>query len=455
MKTASPLLFLMALFLCLGAQTLRADWLPHSVNSTGEIKPVGSVAIRVKSSDTEITWAYPACAFRTSYVLVNDSGKAVGLDIEVPASTAFFLKAEGNSTKAEPLPLDTPRVFAGKQPLPATAGFDNKKHSVWRVHVVLPTGESELSVTGTVATALVFTPCTRLLIATSGPVGKWKGRVERESVSLRFPPGLNAADFCDTQQAPCVKDGNVLRWEFRDVDPRKGPSCVRVTFVLPELMEEIARLRRIQADKPGDETATLRLAELLLNASLPLHAQEVCPPFAITRDSFNNVLCALPEETDRTLLSSAYAELKHSPVWKLTEAAQNDPETLRALSRILTKAGALASSPIGRMGDEGYALLQDVLHRNPDNADAQALNLEYFMEYHFIAPDALQNETTAAPLRHAVQEAFSRFPDNPDIAAWNRFVHSGMDLEAYTLLFRTEKAAKKPIFPLPEITTCH
>jgi hypothetical protein len=96
------------------------------------------------------------------------------------------------------------------------------------------------------------------------------------------------------------------------------------------------------------------------------------------------------------------------------------------VNEIQVRLGYKHYSEVCRFIDEGYALISETLQKNPHNADAWIVYLNYYRT--MFMKDLFSSGSTQRNGRYAklVKKACKNCPDDPRLLAWKHYLRSRM-----------------------------
>jgi hypothetical protein len=285
--------------------TALGDAAPSTYYGT-EIRPIESTSIRMQSAKVDITWNLPLCDIEARFIMFNDTDASETVEVAFPESLPYDIVGFPRPTHSAELFINGTRAESCLE-----SKHDNYGGLIEWYHtpVEFKPGETEVVVTGKLVISLAgyrsssYMRRLEYIIQTGG---LWKGPIGEEIVTIHFPDGLNPNDFCIAGPENYIISGSSIRWHFKDFEPKKSEYDIGVDFVIPEVMDQIYRLRKARLAHPEYPQIAIQLAGALLDSAATEYEREHYPIWRFTDAEYREMIARLSDPTERKLLFSHY-----------------------------------------------------------------------------------------------------------------------------------------------------
>ncbi len=405
--------------------TALGDVAPSTYYGT-EIKPIESTSIRMQSAKVDITWNLPLCDIEARFIMVNDADVSEIVDVAFPESLPCDIAGIPRPTHSAELFINGTRAESCLE-----SKHDQQPSVIQWYHapVEFKPGETEVVVTGKLPISLAgygsssYMRRLKYIIQTGG---YWKGPIGEETVTIHFPEALNPNDFCIASPKNYIITGSSIRWHFKDFEPKKSEYDIGVNFVIPEVMDQINRLRKARLAHPEDPQIAIQLAGALLDSAATVYALEHYPIWRFTDADYREMIARVSDPAERKLLFSHYKwDGSNGGYWFSDFYGECSDESLN-VNEIQVRLGYKHYSEVCRFIDEGYALISETIQKHPHDADAWIVYLNYYrtmnMNGLFSFGPIPWNDRFARLLRQACKSC----PDDPRLLAWKHYLRSRM-----------------------------
>jgi len=449
------------------AVTSQADIAPTEFTGTN-VFPLQSAEVRMAAADVRIVWGTP-CSLTAEFSMVNECGHDVELEVGFPVG-AFH-------------PYDSPRQqleaeYGVEQP-PLTEEVGDKAIGItvngaattvfrrlppekireirWRyatwyfAKIVFRPGTNIVSVTTRLNPSDVYgQPFKRRLCYCISTGARWQGTIGRETVEITFPRMTASALVRSITPSTGVAAGETVRWVFENFEPKGEEYDINIEFLAPAVATKLAEIRSAYERAPHDTDAALRYAVHLF-ALGAAKGNSGFPPETLSTDEHQHILSAIKNSGDRAVFTRHYRRAKDGYAAESTEWTPDRQKMVR----ILANAGYCSDYPEVLRVQEGRAIVERCLAREPKNAAAWKVYLTHFWRFSFAARGHWFGPSVfSKPLCDAIKRAYKNCPNDPEIRAWRQAMQKDGDPPTYSPDFRIKPAAfqneLEEVFSVPD-----
>jgi hypothetical protein len=281
----------------------------------------------------------------------------------------------------------------------------------------LRAGENEVHVkTRLSPSGLYNQPYKRSLDYCISTGGRWKGPIGKESVEIVFP-GRSPSSFVTRIKPDTGKIyDESIQWTFLDFEPQSDEYDIELEFFHPAVAAILSKLKAAYEHEPGSSSAALRYAVHLFSLGWA-KGNSGFPPQDLTEEEFQSVLRNISDERDRRSFTQFYIKQNNGSY----KAATNEWTPARGrMVQILADADFSEHYPEYSQVEEARKIVEDLLKREPKNADVWMVYLTHFWRFSFAARGHWFGQTVfSKPLRKAIDSAFHYCPQDQRIRAWH------------------------------------
>lgn len=381
----------------------------------GGIIPAGTPDIKMESANVEIVWGKP-CTLSAKFVMQNASEK------DQEAMLGFPMPAEGYdrpvASGTVKIAIDGAMAHLG-EPLPGLTNRDQRKNWMWHwcKHSFVP-GKTIVEVTATLRASSVYAgpyrECLRYCIETGG---KWADTIGTENVAITFPAPIAREQIIEIKPAGAIIVGNRISWTFRNIEPKADEFDIEVTYVRPDLMAEITRLRNELNQHPKSSDPAIQLAKCLLMLGFA-KSNSGFPPWRLNEQEFKKIAASISSEKERKIFVTHYVKKEDADIYE--ERDTEWTEERKSLIVILANAGYRDEESQIPFIREGETLLLDILKRDSHNAEAWNVYLANYWRFSFAAYGHwFGMSVLTEKQQRLIRQAFKNCPNDKCICLWN------------------------------------
>jgi len=444
-----------------------ADVAPIQFTGTN-VFPLKSAAVRMAAADVRIVWGEP-CSLTANFRMVNESEHDVALEIGFPVGAFHLVGNDPRELEDEDDPKHKPLLEAvGRETITITINgeaarayrrvpHEKIREIKWRyaswyfAEMIFRPGTNDVAVTTRLNPSGVYAqPFKRRLSYCISTGSRWQGSIGRETVEIKFP-GMDVTPLLrSVTPASGVASKDTVRWVFEDFEPQGEEYDIELEFLAPSVVAKLNEIRTAYARAPQDTNAALRYAVHLFSLG---HAKGNAgsPPERLTADEYQQIFAKTRNSRDRAEFTRHY---QRSSNHYIAESSEWTPRRQR-LVQIMADAGYCADYPEVTRVQEGRAIVEQCLAREPRNAAAWNVYLAHFWRFSFAARGHWFGPSVfSKPLCAAIESARKNCPDDPDIRAWHRAMQEDGEPPTYSQSFRFKPVAFQSEFeaasPVPE-----
>jgi hypothetical protein len=254
--------------------------------------------------------------------------------------------------------------------------------------------------------------------------GRWAGSIGNEKVVVRFPDGIQPEQLVEVVPKGGVVKGNEIHWEFVKLEPVSDAHDIRVTYIRPDVMKVLGRLREAVKKDPGGTKPALELARHLLALG---HAKSNCgfPPGELTVAEFEDLKKRITSPASLKLFTGRYKKLKDGS-YKEIDSEWTDERN--EMIQILADAGYRDEESKIWCIKEAEEILKGLLKRDPGNQEVWNVYLANYWRFSFAAAGHWFGATRFGKGQlEAIQKASGACPDDKCIRLWKRCVETEGD----------------------------
>lgn len=441
---------------CLLAFTviLRADIAPTVFTGTN-VFPLQSAEVRMAAADVRIVWGEP-CSLTADFKMINESDRDVELEVGFPVGAFHPYDSRKQQLEAElgmePAPLleevgeKAVAITVNGAATPAFRRVPPEKiHEIkWRyaswyfAKIVFRPGANTVTVTTRLNPSGVYAqPFKRRLCYCISTGARWKGSIGRETVEISFPGFEVSSLIGSVTPKTGIAARSAIRWEFDNFEPQAEEYDIDLEFLAPSVAAKLAEIRQAYERAPRDTNAALRYAVHLFVLGAG-KGNAGFPPEALSTTAYQKILEAIRSPEDRTVFARHYLPTKDGYT---SESSERTPDR-KKMVRILADAGYCDDYPEVARVQEGRAVVERVLEREPKNAAAWNVYLAHFWRFSFAARGHWFGPSVfSKPLCEAIQRAYQNCPGDPDIRAWHQAMQKDGVPPTYSTDFRRKPVA--------------
>ena len=392
------------------------------------------------------------CEIEARFIMFNDTDASETVEVAFPESLPCDFAGIPRPTHSAELFINGTRAESCLE-----SGQDQQTHEIKWYHapVEFKPGKTEVVVKGKLVISLAGYKASRFMrrleyIIRTG--GLWKGPIGEETVTIHFPEGLDPSEFCIAGPENYSITGSSICWNFKDFEPKGSEYDIGVNFVIPEVMNQICRLRKARLAHPEDPQIAIQLAGALLDSSATVYDWEHRPIWRFTDAEYREMIARPGDPAERKLLLSHYNRDDSSGGYWYSDFHGEKPDESFKVNEIQVRLGYKHYSEVSRFIDEGFALISETLQQHPHDADAWMVYLNYYrvMNVGSVHTSGLvpRNDRFARLVRQACKDC----PRDPCLLAWKQFLHSSMNADytsrlAWTLLLYSKRYVTVPEIP--------
>jgi hypothetical protein len=426
-----------------------ASWMQCSLADIAPAQFVGSgitttedTSIEMESAVVEIDWGTP-CKLSAQFQMRSrsDEEKEVTIGFPMPPYQA---------------PKKLMMTIAGKKelaegPRKAAAGDSHALLDwVWyyRKHKFAP-GETKVAVDSDLRASLVYAaPYRERILYCIETGGRWAQSIGNEKVVVRFPQPIQPDQLVEVLPKGHVIRGNEIHWEFRYLEPESDAHDIKVTYIRPDVMQVIARLREAAKKKPDETKPALVLARHLLALG---YSKSNCgfPPSELTMAEYADLKKRITPATALDLFTRRYKKSKEGSYKEIDSEWTADRV---AMVKILADAGFRDEESKIWCIREGEEILKGLLKRDAGNADVWNLYLANYWKFSFAAVGHWFGSTEFGKGQLEVIEQASRAcPDDTCIQLWKKCADAKGEESAFKELNAAIEKRERPSLTFPEM----
>jgi hypothetical protein len=411
--------------------------------------------VRMESAKVEIVWGTPGTLSAT-FLMTNPTSRPQALTVGFPMPRGD----ESDPRAPDPLTISFDGVEAAVA-APAYRRPGRYDRPEWRwfecVHTFKPGTTQVVVKTVLRASGVDATPFRETLFYCLETGGNWAGTIGLEEVTIKFPHPILNDQITSAAPGGYRVEGNEVRWRFVDFKPKRAEYDIALTYVQPEVIQFIASLREAAAKAPESTAARIKLAKHLL-ALGNAKSNAGVPPLQLSLVEHTTIARRLKSAKQRQAFLAYYWQPGEngfsagSPGWT--------PERLEMV-QILADADYRDEFSRSPFILEGEQLLQDVLKRDPHQAEAWNLYLASYWRFSFAAIGHWFGVTQLSEHQAALIETAARnCPADETIQLWLQLRKSKPEMRNTDKLFEAIKRngfqrlefpePKKPSAPNPE-----
>jgi hypothetical protein len=395
-----------------------ASWMQCSLADIAPAQFVGSgitttedTSIEMKSAVVEIIQGNP-CKLSAQFQMQNRAAEEKEVTVGFPMP-----------------PFDAPKklmmTIAGKKeraegPLKAAAGgLHPLSDWVWyhRKHKFSP-GETTVAVDSALRASLVYAaPYRESILYCIQTGGQWAGSIGNEKVTVRFPQAIQPDQLVEVKPKGHVIQGNEIRWEFKNLEPVEHAHDIKVTYIRPDVMQVIARLRDAAKKKPDETKPALVLARHLLALG---YSKSNCgfPPGELTVAEYNDLKKRIAPAKALELFTRRYKKSKDGSYEEISSEWTDDRV---AMVKILADAGYRDEESKIWCIREGEEILKGLMKRDAGNAEVWNVYLKNYWRFSFAAVGHWFGSTEFGKGQlEAIENASRACPDDNCIQLWKK-----------------------------------
>lgn len=407
MKTRQLLLLLLAASVS-GMHCSFADIAPMRFIGSG-ITTKEDTSIEMESAVVEINLGKP-CKLSAQFQMRNR------LDQEKEVTVGFPMPSQG-------APKKLTMTIAGKKelaegPMKAAAG-ESPPLSEWvwyhRKHKFSP-GVTKVAVDSDLRASLVYAaPYRESILYCIETGGRWAESIGNEKVTVRFPQAIQPDQLVEVKPKGHVIRGNEIHWEFIYLEPESDAHDIEVTYVRPDVMQVLARLREAAKKKPDETKPALELARHLLALG---YSKSNCgfPPGELTVAEYDDLKKKITPAAALELFTRRYKKTKDGSYEEIDSEWTDDRV---AMVKILADAGYRDEESKIWCIREAEEILKGLLKRDAGNADVWNVYLANYWRFSFAAVGHWFGATEFGKGQlEAIQQASRDCPDDTCIQLW-------------------------------------
>jgi hypothetical protein len=384
------------------------------------ITPIEDVEIRMESADVHIEWGTP-CLLSATFAMVNDSAVARTVTLGFPVPKPSF---------PTPFTPDTLIITFNEERAAVTGPFteepDSRVAHDWQWyqcrHEFHP-GTTLVRVSTVLRASLVYaTPFAESIQYCVRTGGKWAGRIGSEKITIQFPYAIDRDQISAAKPFGYkVSDKNVS-WSFRKFEPVGDEFDIKITYIRPDAMAVIGKLRRDMENDPMSSDVTIKLAKHLLALGNE-KSNSGFPPLKLAPNEFEEILRKIDRAPERKMFSQHY---RRNNEGLFEETSSKWTKERESLVQILVDAGYRDEWSKVCYVTEGERLLLDLLKRDPHNAEAWNVYLANYWRFSFAAIGHWFGRTRLGKQQlAAIQKAAEECPEDECIRLWLEMVRYG------------------------------
>jgi len=436
MKPHAPLIALIAL-----ASSSFGDIAPTRFVGSG-ISTAENTSIRMESADVEIQWGTP-CKLSALFQMHNRASKpepvTIGFPMPVQREPAkLSISIAGNKKVAE-----GPMGGASEE-----TGLSSDWTWYFRKHVFAP-GRTKVTVESDLRASLVYAaPYRESIFYCIETGGKWIDTIGTEVVVVRFPNEIYAEQLVDVQPAGYRINKNAIHWEFKELEPTSGDHDIKVTYIRPDVMAVITRLRQETEKDPENRANALELAKHLLALG---YSKSNCgfPPGRLGLKEFEEVKNRITDEQSREMFVRRY---RKSEDGFYEEINSEWTEERNHMIQILADVGYRDEESKISFIIEGEKILKELLRSDKKDSKAWNIYLANYWRFSFAAVGHWFGSTRFGKSQlESIEEAVISCPDDKCIQLWKECVENQHDEDRFAKLKAELESSDTLSLSFPEV----
>jgi len=413
-------------------QCSKADIAPTQFVGSG-ISTTENTSIEMESAVVTINWGTP-CKLSAQFQMQNrsDEEKDVTIGFPMPVHDA---------------PAKLSMTIAGKKAVadgPEKAA-DDGPHSllewVWyyRKHKFSP-GGTKVAVDSELRPSLVYAePYRESILYCIETGGRWAGSIGNEQVVVRFPDKIQPDQIVEVEPKGYVMKGNEIHWEFKNLEPLSNAHDIKVTYVRPDVMQVIARLREAVQKEPDGTKPALELAKHLLALG---YGKSNCgfPPSRLGVAEYQDLKERITPADSLELFTRRYKKSDDGLYKEINSEWTNERFEM---IQILADAGFRDEESRIWCIREAEKILMGLLNRDSKNQEVWNVYLANYWRFSFAAVGHWFGTTRFGTAQlDAIQKANSDCPEDKCIQLWKKCVDTQCD-EAVLQKLKSEIAKRE------------
>ncbi len=285
MKTSPGSRFFWAIAFAFSPLLLRADIAPTEYVGYG-ISPVEARGVRMVSAKVDITWGQP-CQLTAVFVMENQTALPVEIQLGFPMTDP-----KARAKLPSDLRFDFDGVSLKATSITVDSNPKNKPdYSTWfRCHHTFRPGTTTVNVKTSLPASLDYGfPFRERLFYCIETGGSWKDSIGSEEVAIHFPAPVTKEQIIEARPPNYQVEGKSVRWIFSNFEPRGGDHDIEITYLRPDVIATLAKIRAEVAHEPENPSLILKLVRNLV-ALGPHKGNAPYPPGNLTKSELNAVL---------------------------------------------------------------------------------------------------------------------------------------------------------------------
>ena len=402
--------FSVLILLCLAP--LTADIAPTQFIGSG-IVPQTNTVIRMEKADVEILWGTPSSLLAT-FTMVNPSSESQTLEIGFPITREFPFGIYKPGMQPEPLSMAFDGIDGAVVAPPVQREDDGNQ--VWYrcLHTFHP-GRTVITVKTILRASVTHIPFHESLFYCIETGGRWAGTIGEETVTIRFPHPIEENQITRAAPGDFKIEGDSVRWHLVDIDPKGKEFDINLTYFRPDAMRALADIRRDLARDPSSSSLTIKLARNLFIFG-PAKSNSGFLPQSLSREEHASISSKITDPHRQRAFARFYRQTDAGAYQAMYNESREDYGTV---INILADAGYRDAESKSIYILEAQSLIEDLLKREPHNAEAWNVYLANFWRFSYAAVGRWfgSHRFNKAQIQ-AIQTAAQNCPDDECIQDW-------------------------------------
>jgi len=247
--------------------------------------------------------------------------------------------------------------------------------------------------------------------------GRWAGSIGNEQVVVRFPDAIQPNQIVEVEPKGHVIKGNEILWEFKNLEPVSDAHDIKVTYLRPDVMRVLARLRETVKKDPASTKPALELARHLLALG---YAKSNCgfPPGQLSVAEYDDLKKQIAPAGSLKLFTQRYKKSKDGSYEEIN--SEWTDERVKMI-QILADAGYRDEESKIWCIKEAEEILKDLLKRDAGNQEAWNVYLANYWRFSFAAVGHWFGATQFGKGQlEAIRKANRDCPDDKCIQLWKK-----------------------------------
>jgi hypothetical protein len=431
MKMKQPLLLLMT---ASWMHSALADIAPTQFIGSG-ISTTESTSIEMQSAIVDIKWGTP-CKLSAQFQMLNQSAenKEVTIGFPMPMQTAPAKLAITVSGKKALAAGPKKEVNDGSSQLSKWAWY-------YRKHRFSP-GVTKVTVDSELKASLVYgAPYRESIFYCIETGGRWAGKIGSEQVVVRFPDNIQPDQLVEVEPKGYLIKEDAIHWDFKNLEPVSDAHDIKITYLRPDVMQVLVRLRESAKNKPNSTKPALELAKHLLALG---YSKSNCgfPPGQLGLAEYSDLQNRITSPGSLKLFTRRYKK-SNDGYYKEINSEWTDDRV--KMVQILADAGYRDEESKIWCIREAEEILKGLLNRDTKNQEVWNAYLANYWRFSFAAVGHWFGATRFGKGQlEAIHKANRDCPDDKCIQLWKKCVETQCD-EAVLKELKSEIQKRKTL----------